>query len=41
MVLDHLSDKAALIVLDNCEQVLEAAAGFTEQLTRRQPLMSS
>jgi class 3 adenylate cyclase len=37
VVLDHLSDKAALIVLDNCEQVLEAAAGFTEQLTRRSP----
>jgi predicted ATPase/class 3 adenylate cyclase len=37
VVLDHLADKAALIVLDNCEQVLEAAAGFTEQLTRRSP----
>ncbi len=37
VVLDHLSDKAALIVLDNCEQVLEAAAEFTEQLTRRSP----
>ena len=37
VLLDHLSDKAALIVLDNCEQVLEAAAGFTEQLTRRSP----
>jgi predicted ATPase/class 3 adenylate cyclase len=37
VVLDHLSDKAALIVLDNCEQVLEAAADFTEQLTRRSP----
>ena len=37
VVLDHLSDKAALIVLDNCEQVLEAAAGFAEQLTRRSP----
>ena len=37
VVLDFLSDKAALIVLDNCEQVLEAAAGFTEQLTWRSP----
>jgi predicted ATPase/class 3 adenylate cyclase len=37
VVLDHLSDKAALMVLDNCEQVLEAAADFTEQLTRRSP----
>ena len=36
-MLDHLSDKAALMVLDNCEQVLEAAADFTEQLTRRSP----
>ena len=37
VVLDHLAAKAALIVLDNCEQLLEAAAGFTEQLTQRSP----
>ena len=37
VVLDHLAEKAALIVLDNCEQLLEAAAGFTEQLTQRSP----
>jgi predicted ATPase len=37
VVLDDLSAKAALIVLDNCEQVLEAAAAFAEELTQRSP----
>ena len=31
MVIDDLSGKAALLVLDNCEQVLEAVASFTEE----------
>ncbi|WP_256842959.1 ATP-binding protein [Ornithinimicrobium cryptoxanthini] len=36
-VIDDLSTRSALIVLDNCEQLLEAAAGFTEALTQRSP----
>ena len=37
IALDHLSAKAALIVLDNCEQVLGEAAAFTEALAQRSP----
>jgi predicted ATPase/class 3 adenylate cyclase len=37
VVLEDLSAKAALIVLDNCEQVLDGAAAFTEELTQRSP----
>jgi predicted ATPase len=36
-VIDDLSAKAALLLLDNCEQVVEAAAAFTEELVRRCP----
>jgi predicted ATPase/class 3 adenylate cyclase len=37
VVLDYLSARAVLIVLDNCEQVLDAAARFAELLTQRCP----
>lgn len=37
VVVAALSAKSALVVLDNCEQVLEPVAVFTEELTRRSP----
>jgi len=37
VVLEDLAIKSALLVLDNCEQVLEPVASFTEELTRRSP----
>jgi predicted ATPase/class 3 adenylate cyclase len=37
VVIDDLSAKAALLLLDNCEQVVEPAAVFTEELVRRCP----
>ena len=37
MVVDHLAGKSALLLLDNCEQVLDPVAAFTEEVTRRSP----
>jgi predicted ATPase/class 3 adenylate cyclase len=37
VVVDHLAGKSALLLLDNCEQVLDPVAAFTEELTRRSP----
>ncbi len=37
LVIDDLSGKSVLIVLDNCEQVLDAVAAFTEELAQRSP----
>ncbi|HET9020619.1 MAG TPA: NB-ARC domain-containing protein [Ornithinibacter sp.] len=37
VVVAELSAKSALVLLDNCEQVLEPVAAFTEVLTRRSP----
>jgi predicted ATPase/class 3 adenylate cyclase len=34
---DHLADKRALLILDNCEHLLEAAAGLVDLLLRRCP----
>ncbi|WP_460627566.1 ATP-binding protein [Intrasporangium mesophilum] len=37
LVIDDLSGKSAILVLDNCEQVLDAVAALTEELTQRSP----
>jgi predicted ATPase/class 3 adenylate cyclase len=37
VVVGDLSAKSTLVLLDNCEQVLEPVAVFTEELTRRSP----
>lgn len=37
VVVDHLAGRSALLLLDNCEQVLDPVAAFTEELTRRSP----
>ncbi|WP_161964993.1 ATP-binding protein [Ornithinimicrobium cerasi] len=36
-VLDELSTRSALVVLDNCEQVADTVAGFAEELAQRAP----
>ena len=36
-LLDHLADKRLLLVLDNCEHVVEAAARLAEAIVRRCP----
>ncbi len=38
-LLDHVRDHQMLVVLDNCEQVLESAAAFAEQLLRSAPAL--
>ena len=40
VVLDELSARSAMLILDNCEQVLDAAAGFTEVLAQRCPQLA-
>ena len=37
VVVDHLAGKSALLLMDNCEHVLEPVAAFTEELTRHSP----
>jgi predicted ATPase len=34
-VVDHLADKSALVILDNCEHVIDACAEFAEALLLR------
>ncbi|WP_353509555.1 NB-ARC domain-containing protein, partial [Intrasporangium sp.] len=40
VVLDDLAAKAAMLILDNCEQVLDAVAGFAEVLAQRCPQLA-
>jgi predicted ATPase/DNA-binding winged helix-turn-helix (wHTH) protein len=37
MLLEHLSDRKSLLILDNCEHILEAAADLVEQMLRAGP----
>jgi predicted ATPase/DNA-binding NarL/FixJ family response regulator len=37
LIADHLADRELLLVLDNCEHVLDACAGLVDQLLRSAP----
>jgi predicted ATPase/class 3 adenylate cyclase len=39
VLLEHLADKEMLVVLDNCEHVIDDAAGFAERVLRAAPAL--